>query len=96
MRVLSKPVLVAFWSEHPHAKQPLSDWHSRMRKGSWSNFVELKTAFPRVDQVGEFTVFNVGGNKYRLIAAIHYNVQKVFIRCVLTHDEYDLGKWKHS
>lgn len=46
------------------------------------------------DKVGKFTVFDIGGNKYRLIAAIHYNRKKVYIRHVLTHAEYDRGKWK--
>ena len=46
------------------------------------------------DRVGKLTVFNIGGNKARLIAAIHYNRQKVYIRAVLTHDEYDKGRWK--
>lgn len=46
------------------------------------------------DQVGKFTVFNIGGNKVRLIAAVHYNRNKIYIRHVLTHCEYDAGKWK--
>jgi len=50
--------------------------------------------FPLADQVGKLTVFNIGGNKVRLIAAIHYNRQKIYIRAVLTHSEYDEGKWK--
>ncbi|MEH2048916.1 type II toxin-antitoxin system HigB family toxin [Nostoc sp.] len=71
----------------------------------WTNestsFVELREMFPSADQVGKLTVFNIGGNKVRLIAAIHYNRQKVYIRAVLTHSEYDVriasrreGKWK--
>lgn len=51
-------------------------------------------AFPHADKVGKFTVFNVGGNKVRLIAAIHYNRGKIYIRHVLTHREYDKGAWK--
>lgn len=50
--------------------------------------------FPHADKVGKFTVFNVGGNKVRIIAAIHYNRGKVYIRQVLTHSEYDKGAWK--
>jgi hypothetical protein len=51
---------------------------------------------PHADQVGGLTVFNIGGNKARLIAAIHYNRRKVYIRAVLTHAEYDAGKWKEN
>ena len=50
--------------------------------------------FPNADQVGKLTVFNIGGNKARLIAAIHYNRRKIYIRAVLTHQEYDQNKWK--
>ncbi|MEH2009658.1 type II toxin-antitoxin system HigB family toxin [Nostoc sp.] len=56
--------------------------------------MELCEMFPSADQVGKLTVFNIGGNKVRLIAAIHYNHQKVYIRAVLTHLEYDQGKCK--
>ena len=50
--------------------------------------------FATADQVGKLTVFNVGGNKVRVIAAIHYNRKRIYIRAVLTHDEYDRGRWK--
>jgi mRNA interferase HigB len=65
-----------------------------MRTTRFSNFVHLREGFPQADQVGKFTVFNIGGNKVRLIAAVHYNRNKVYIRHVLTHHEYDAGKWK--
>lgn len=61
---------------------------------NWPNFVELRKIFPSADQVGNFTVFNIGGNKYRLITFIDYTYQKVFIRAVLTHAEYDKDDWK--
>jgi len=50
--------------------------------------------FPAADQVGKLTVFNIGGNKVRLIAAIHYNRKKIYIRAILSHAEYDKSKWK--
>ena len=50
--------------------------------------------FPTADQVGKLTVFNVGGNKVRIVEAIHYNRNRIYIRAVLTHDEYHKGKWK--
>jgi mRNA interferase HigB len=52
--------------------------------------------FPHADQVGKLTVFNIGGNKYRLIAAILFNRGKVYVRHLLTHAEYDQGKWKET
>jgi len=63
-------------------------------KNRFLNFAQLRETFPHADQVGKFTVFNIGGNKVRLIAAVHYNRNKIYIRHVLTHQEYDVGKWK--
>lgn len=65
-----------------------------MSKADFGSFTELKRVFGSVDKVGKFTVFDIGGNKYRLVAAIHYNRRKVYIRHVLTHAEYDRDKWK--
>lgn len=56
--------------------------------------MELQRIFSSVDKIGKLTVFNIGGNKVRLIAAIHYNRRKVYIRAVLNHKEYDAEKWK--
>jgi len=61
-----------------------------------SNFAELKKIFPSADKVGNLIVFNIAGNKVRLIAAIHYNTQCLYIRHVLTHKDYDKEKWKES
>ena len=55
---------------------------------------EVRAIFPSADRVGKLTVFNIGGNKARLIVAIHYNRRRVYIRAVLTHREYDERKWK--
>ena len=63
-----------------------------MKQNSFDTFDELKATFANADKVGKLTVFNIGGNKVRLIAAIHYNTHKVYIRDVLTHQEYDLKK----
>jgi mRNA interferase HigB len=65
-----------------------------MRKSRFANFVQLRATFPHAYQVEKFTVFNIGGNKVRLIAAVHYNRNKIYIRHVLTHQEYDTGNWK--
>jgi mRNA interferase HigB len=67
-----------------------------MKKNDYATFAELRRNLPHADQVGGLTVFNIGGNKARLIAAIHYNRRKVYIRAVLTHAEYDAGRWKEK
>jgi mRNA interferase HigB len=69
-------------------------WYQLAKQRNFVNIVELRTVFPSVDQVGKLTAFNVGGNKVRLIAAIHYNRRKIYIRAVLTHTDYDEQGWK--
>jgi mRNA interferase HigB len=65
-----------------------------MKRGRFRSFAHLRETLPSADQVGKLTVFNIGGNKVRLTAALHYNRQKVYIRAVLTHAEYDTEAWK--
>lgn len=96
MHVIAKPALIAFWSRHPDAQAPLTAWHQLMEAGEFADFHALRTTFAAADYVAPFTVFNIGGNKFRLIAVIHYNRGKVYIRHVLTHAEYDKGKWRAS
>lgn len=60
----------------------------------FADFNDPRKTFASADYVGGLTVFDIGGNKYRLIASIHYNRRKVYIRAVLTHEQYDRGIWK--
>ena len=78
----------------PEADAPLRAWYAIVSRTDFTSFAELKRVFRSADKVGKLTVFNVGGNKFRLIAAVHYNRRKIYIRHVLTHAEYDSGKWK--
>lgn len=94
MHIITRKRLNDFAAVHPDAKSGLIHWYKLMKTGKFQSFAELRTVFPSADQVGKLTVFNISGNKVRLIAAIHYNRQKVYIRDVLTHAEYDSGKWK--
>jgi mRNA interferase HigB len=87
-------MLVDFWQKHPESKEALTRWHRIVERSTFTSFAELRQAFPSADMVGRYTVFNIGGNKVRLIASIHYDRSKVYVRHVLTHQEYDLGKWK--
>ena len=94
MHVITRKRLRDFAARHRDAAEPLAIWHAIMAKTDFGSFAELKRVFGSVDKVGKFTVFDIGGNKYRLIAAIHYNRRKIYIRHVLTHAEYHRNKWK--
>ena len=94
MHVISKKKLREFWEENPKAKSPLQAWYQIAKHAEWQNFAEVRESFNSADMVGNFVVFNIGGNKYRLIAVVHFNRGKLFVRHVLTHAEYDEGKWK--
>ena len=94
MHVITRKRLRDFATRHRDAAEPLTVWYAIMAKTDLGSFAELKRVFASADKVGKFTVFDIGGNKYRLIAAIHYNRKKVYIRHVLTHAEYDRNKWK--
>ena len=94
MHVIAKPALIEFCEKHPDAETPLQAWFRTIENETFVDFNELRATFASADYVDGLTVFNIGGNKYRLIASIHYNRHKIFVRAVLTHAEYDLGKWK--
>lgn len=92
MRVISNKALTAFAAKHAEADVPLQAWRKIVETGAFSNYAELKSSFNATDKVGDYYVFDIGGNKYRVISAIHFDRQMLFIRHVFTHQEYD--KWK--
>jgi len=94
MNVISFKRIREFSLVHPDADNSLRAWFTTMRKSRWQNLVELKETYPAADQVGRYTVFNIKGNKYRLVCRIVYRSQTVFIVRILSHEEYALGRWK--
>ena len=98
MRVISKSRLKQFWKSHRHkeAEGPLRAWylHVNSKTVSWRSWGDVKVEFGNASSVGNCVVFNIGGNKYRLVVRILYVSQKVFILKVMTHKEYDDGNWK--
>jgi mRNA interferase HigB len=94
MHVISRKRLNEFAAQHAEAKSSLARWYQLIKQEHFADFAKLRSVFPTADQVGKLTVFNIGGNKVRLIAAIHNNRRKVYIRAVLTHSEYDEQRWK--
>ena len=94
MHVITRKRLLDFAEEHPNTSLALDAWYRIFKKSEILNFSQLREIFPSADKVDNLTVFNIGGNKIRLIAALHYNTQCLYIRHVLTHKEYDKEKWK--
>jgi mRNA interferase HigB len=78
VHVITRKRLNEFAEKYPDTKSALVRWYALMRKSRFSNFVQLRETFPQADQVGKFTVFDIGGNKVRLIAAVHYNRNKIY------------------
>jgi mRNA interferase HigB len=94
MKLISNKALREFSAIHPAADGALQNFRHLIERGSYNSFADLKATFRTVDKVGERFVFNIGGNKYRLIAAIAFAPQLFWVKAVLTHAEYDKGDWK--
>jgi mRNA interferase HigB len=89
VRVISNKTLKEFSAIHPQADIALQAWRQIIESRDFGGFSDLKQVFNSVDRVGDFYVFNIGGNKYRLIVAIHFDKNRLFIRHVFTHAEYN-------
>ena len=94
MKIIGNSALRAFAAEHPQAEAPLKGWRRVVDKNRYANWSDLKASFNSVDRVGDLVVFDIGGNKYRLISYIRFEKQIVYIKAVLTHQDYDKGAWK--
>ncbi len=88
--------LQLFWERHPQAENALRAWFTHVNRARWQSFSDLRNDFASADQVKRLTVFNIGGNKYRLISRVEYHKQRVYIRSILTHSEYDKEQWKND
>ena len=87
--MISNKALKDFAELHTQADTLLQAWRQLIESRDFGSFADLKQVFNSVDRVGDFYVFNIGGNKYRLIAAIHFDKQRLFIRHVFTHTQYN-------
>ena len=94
MRIISMRRLRAFWERLTDAERPLRSWYTQVSRAQWQHFSDVRRDFPSADQVERLTVFNIRGNNYRLIVRIEFERQRIYIRSVLTHAEYDQEKWK--
>lgn len=93
MHVITPRAIIEAQSKYPNVATALRAWLKLLTINNFKSFAELKQTFGSVDKVGKFCVFDVGGNKLRIIAAIHFNRSKVYVRAILNHKEYDQGHW---
>ena len=99
MHVIKRLPLLEFGRLYPRAVAPLDEWFRLTEKADWKNFADVRRNFGQVD-VAKVTsgntvcIFDIGGNKYRLIAKVSYQKGKVYVLRILTHKEYDTDKWK--
>lgn len=101
MRIVKTSMLKEFWYKHPEAEASLHTRIQQTRAAQWHNFAELRRTFPSADAVTVSSgrgvvVFNIARNRFRLIAAVHYNMQIVYTLMILTHKEYDRNAWKEQ
>jgi mRNA interferase HigB len=94
VRIISKAAISEFARDHKDALEPLMHWYVAAKRARWQSLVEVREDFRHADAVELFTVFNIGGNKYRLVTIIKYRWQVIYVRHVLTHAEYSKEKWK--
>jgi mRNA interferase HigB len=89
VNVVSRKKLIAFWLKHPEATEVLAVWYRALQKSNPQHFAELKNLFNTVDLAFGYTIFDVGGNKFRVIVIVDYEYSFAKIRHVLTHEEYN-------
>ena len=96
MHVISKKRLLEFWEHHRDAQKELEAWYKVARKARWGALADVRMALPKADQVGRCLIFNICGNKYRVIVRASPSWKTLYVRYVLTHKEYDRRAWLES
>jgi len=90
MRIISRKALREFWERHPDARQPLQAWYADVKHATWKTPADIKDTYRNASIVANNrVVFNIKGNKYRLVVAVQYEYGIVYIRFIGTHREYD-------
>jgi mRNA interferase HigB len=93
VNVISKPGLLKMSNKHPETVRILALWYKTVKKAAWRGLNEVRKDYPSADQVGNVLIFNVLGGNYRLIVRVTYPGQRIYIKALLTHREYDRKEW---
>jgi mRNA interferase HigB len=94
MHIVSHKAIRLFSASHPGAARALEHWYRVARRAAWASFADVSKTFNTADLVAPCVVFDIGGNRYRLIAEINFSRRILFIRHILTHEDYENGAWK--
>ena len=94
MRIIAESRLKRLAEVQGDCLEQIATWIRIVRAAHWRNLVDVRATYPHPDSVDELTVFNIKGNDYRLIVGIDYQWERVYIKHLLTHAEYDKGDWK--
>ncbi|TBR20332.1 type II toxin-antitoxin system HigB family toxin [bacterium] len=89
VNLIGLPKLTDFWTAHPRSRRPLETWKSLLEKNTFRHFAHLKQTFGAVDYSAPDTIFDVGGNKYRVVAVVNFETQIAVVKAVMTHEDYD-------
>jgi mRNA interferase HigB len=94
LHIISRKKLKEATVQHRELEAPLDVWFRIAKRASWQTLADVRKTFSTADAVEKWTVFNIKGNKYRLITEINYRFQRIYVRHVMTHSEYDQERWK--
>lgn len=91
MRIIARSRLIEFWKQYPDAEQPLKSWFQEAKKADWKTLNDIKNQYRNASILKkERVIFNIAGNKYRLVVKINFKIKIVYIRFIGTHNEYNL------
>ena len=96
MRLIAIKKLRSDACRYPDAKKAVETWYLVVKNAAWSNLEDVREVYRDAESVGNFTVFNIKGNNYRLIVGINYVKQRAYFKYFLTHAEYDKDAWKND
>jgi mRNA interferase HigB len=94
MHIISRKRLKEFWDANHDAKVELEHWFRMAKRAKWQNITEVRQTYRHADAVGTCTLFNIRQNRFRLVTKIEYRIQRIYIKQVLTHAQYDREEWK--
>jgi mRNA interferase HigB len=99
VHAISYKTLREFAETSPSALEPLKTWHKIASRAIWNDITDVRAVYPHADAAGKCTVFNIGGNDFRLVVQIDFDAQVIYVKKVMTHAEYSFKngeRWKRS